>query len=222
MLSPADWALIESWKSKGIPLYIVLRGIESAFDRYNSKPRRRSVKSLFYCQEEVEAQFAEWMESRLGARPAADGEEQSGSVANDATTTASLPFPREVIAEHLARAHDGLQAARTRRAADDLYHALDRAGNRLEELRLDFEVTPRPDIQAIEDCLTHLEELIDRALQTSLGAEEIAQSRAAAEAQLKPYKDRMASEAYGQTLNNLMAKSLRERAGVPRLSLFYI
>src|SRR6266536_1694176 len=43
-LSPMDWALIESWKELGIPLHIVLRGIEKAFDSWEAKPRKRSVK----------------------------------------------------------------------------------------------------------------------------------------------------------------------------------
>lgn len=219
LLSPADWALIESWKTKGIPLHIVLRGIEQAFDSYDAKPRRRSVKTLFYCQEEVEAQFAEWTDSRLGA---ADDDRQP---AGPQVESAALPFPREIIAAHFASAREALEAARAnraQRAADDLCQALGRAAIRVEELRLDFEQMPRPDMQGIENSLTHLEELLDRSLHASLSAAEIAQSKAAAELQLKPYKDRMASEAYVQTLNNLMAKRLRERAGVPRLSLFYI
>ena len=71
LLSPMDWALIESWKEMGVPLHVALRGIEKSFDSYESKPRKRSVKSLFYCQEEVEAQFAEWLESQTGATPEA-------------------------------------------------------------------------------------------------------------------------------------------------------
>src|SRR5256714_7319629 len=70
LLSPMDWALIESWKQKGVPLHVALRGIEQAFDSYEAKPRRRSVKSLLYCEEEVEAQFAEWRERQQGAHEA--------------------------------------------------------------------------------------------------------------------------------------------------------
>src|ERR687884_2022726 len=72
LVSPLDWSLMESWKAAGIPLHVVLRGIEKAFDSYEARPRNRSVKSLFYCQEEVEAQFAEWLESRRGAHATAD------------------------------------------------------------------------------------------------------------------------------------------------------
>src|ERR687889_2371712 len=68
LVSPLDWSLMESWKKMGIPLHVVLRGIEKAFDSYESRPRNRSVKTLYYCQEEVEAQFAEWVESQTGAR----------------------------------------------------------------------------------------------------------------------------------------------------------
>src|SRR5688500_14905535 len=67
LLSSMDWALIESWKEMGVPLHVALRGIEQAFDSYEAKPRKRSIKTLLYCQEEVEAQYAEWLESRVGA-----------------------------------------------------------------------------------------------------------------------------------------------------------
>src|SRR5919206_3859489 len=60
LVSTLDWALIESWKRMGVPLHVALRGIEKAFDSYESRPRKRTVKSLMYCQEEVEAQFHEW------------------------------------------------------------------------------------------------------------------------------------------------------------------
>src|SRR5437867_13150923 len=59
MLSPIDWALIESWKERGVPLHVALRAIEHAFDSHEAKKRKRSVKSLLYCQEEVEAQYSE-------------------------------------------------------------------------------------------------------------------------------------------------------------------
>src|SRR3954462_8264467 len=72
LLSPMDWALIESWKEMGVPLHVALRGVEHAFDSFEAKPRRRSVKTLMYCQEEVEAQYAEWLESQTGAAAAED------------------------------------------------------------------------------------------------------------------------------------------------------
>ena len=64
LLSPLDWALIETWQERGIPLRIVLRGIEKVFDGVDKQTaQKRTVKSLIYCREEIEAQYAEWLET---------------------------------------------------------------------------------------------------------------------------------------------------------------
>src|SRR6476620_9930390 len=99
-----DWALIESWKDMSVPLHVALRGIEKAFDSWESKPRKRSIKSLLYCQEEVEAQFAEWREARVGA---AQPEEQKQNGEQPVREGDGL-FTRAAILEHLGRGHRGL------------------------------------------------------------------------------------------------------------------
>ncbi|HEY0785339.1 MAG TPA: hypothetical protein VGD62_05665, partial [Acidobacteriaceae bacterium] len=43
MLSTLDWALIETWRDAGIPLEAVLRGIDSAFDRYDARKAKTRV-----------------------------------------------------------------------------------------------------------------------------------------------------------------------------------
>ena len=93
MLSPMDWALIESWKERGVPLHVALRGIEHAFDSHDAKKQKRTVKTLLYCVEEVEAQYAEWLESRVGSHEPAEAE-----ASNDKT-----PFPRAAVLQHLDR-----------------------------------------------------------------------------------------------------------------------
>ncbi len=99
LVSSIDWALIETWKEQGVPLHIALRGIEKAFDSWEAKPRKRSIKSLLYCQEEVEAQYAEWLESRVGAGTESNSE---GYVGNDVRSEdEGLPFPRQAIVAHL-------------------------------------------------------------------------------------------------------------------------
>ena len=40
-LSPLDWALIEVWQDRGIPLHIVIRSIESVFDVFDRQPPGR-------------------------------------------------------------------------------------------------------------------------------------------------------------------------------------
>ena len=135
LLSPMDWALIESWKEMGVPLHVALRGVERSFDSFESKPRRRTVKSLLYCQEEVEAQFAEWQEAQVGAAAAGNGNGERAA-ADDA-----LPFSRAAILEHLERARQSLQKIcdeRKKSRGDDFCEALSRAAARLVELMEDF------------------------------------------------------------------------------------
>ena len=236
LLSPMDWALIESWKEMGVPLHVALRGIEKSFDSHESRPRKRSVKSLMYCQEEVEAQFQEWLESQTGAhaknatvedgaRPA-QASDAEGATASDEGAGRGLPFPRAVISAHLSSCREEIRRAldsRSARAGDEvLCEALTRAAARLEELQADFERAPRPDAEALESALTDIEALLDRALRETLTPDALEEARGAAAEQLKPYRARMERATYEQTLENLLAKALRERACVPRLSLFYL
>src|SRR5437868_14447412 len=130
LLSPMDWALIESWKEMGVPLHVALRGIESAFDSFEAKPRRRSVKTLLYCQEEVEAQFGEWQEAQVGAANN-NGEGVVGETSDDAR----LPFPRAVIIEHMERVRAALVQIcdeRKKSRKDNFCDALSRAASRLK------------------------------------------------------------------------------------------
>jgi hypothetical protein len=72
VLSPGDWQMLEAWHRRGIPLAVVLRGINQAFDRFRaSGPRPDRINSLRYCEQEVEAA---WEEHRA-ARPGAAGDD---------------------------------------------------------------------------------------------------------------------------------------------------
>jgi hypothetical protein len=222
LLSPMDWALIESWKEMGVPLHVALRGIERAFDSFEAKPRRRSVKSLLYCQEEVEAQFLEWQEAQVGA--AANSNGQGGAV-KEIVDDASLPFPRAVILEHLEHARTALMRIcdeRKRARKDDFCDALSRAAARLKELEEDFASAARPDAERLEESLTSLEKMLDESLRQSISSQHLATVRTESEEQLQPYRSRMERAVFEQTLDNLLLKRLRDAHGLPRLSLFYL
>src|SRR5215468_2722870 len=67
LLSTLDWALIETWKDAGVPLAAVLRGIDSAFDKYDARPSKtRKVNSLAYCAQEVLAAAEEMNQAGAG------------------------------------------------------------------------------------------------------------------------------------------------------------
>jgi hypothetical protein len=217
MLSPLDWALIESWKERGVPLHVALRSIEHAFDSHQAKQRKRSVKTLLYCQEEVEAQYAEWLESRVGSH-----EEPESQTESDKEKS---PFPRDVVVAHLARSLDELTKLYEQRRTldeDELSEALSRATNLLSEIRDDYASAAHPDARKLEDSLTGLERMLDDAIHKVVSDTELGLIETEIDSQLKPYKRHMDKAAFEQTRGNLLRKHLRERFGVPRLSLFFL
>jgi hypothetical protein len=220
LLSPMDWALIESWQAMEVPLHVALRGIEKAFDSWESKPRKRSIKSLLYCQEEVEAQYAEWLEAHVGAERGRDGE-----VAVSENGDKGLPFPRQTILEHLRRGRTALlQTFGKRKQAheDDFTEALTRAADLLEELERDFNQSVTPDAQKLEVSLTGLERMLSDAIRSVVPTDQLEAVTREVKEQLRPYRKHMEAVVYQQTFDNLLLKALREQFAVPRLSLFYL
>jgi hypothetical protein len=213
-LSPMDWALMETWKQQGIPLHIVLRGIEKSFDSFEARPRKRTVKSLLYCQEEVEAQFAEWVEARVGSQRTPDRE----------TDSEKTPFSFAAISEHLKRVRGSLtelSVTRKRQGEDDLSEALERASLLLGEIESDLTETTL-DTRKLEDSLTGLERMLNDAMLSVANGNTLDELKQEVKDQLKPYRTQMEKAVYTQTFDNLLLKRLREKLDLPRLSLFYV
>ena len=62
LLSTLDWVLIEGWKEQGIPLELVLKGMERAFSR-----AKRKINSLAYCVRAIEEVCEEQKELTIEA-----------------------------------------------------------------------------------------------------------------------------------------------------------
>src|ERR1044072_297860 len=195
-----DWALMETWKQQGIPLHIVLRGVEKSFDSYEARPRKRTVKSLLYCQEEVEAQYAEWVEAQVGSSNAS-AEPESGKT----------PFSYAAISEHLQRSRNELsELAESRKQEDDLSEALTRAIALLADIEKDFASGATLDTRKLEDSLTGLERMLNDSMLSAAGASTLDEFKNGVKEQLKPYRGQMDAAAYQQTFDNLLLKRLRE------------
>ncbi|MGH9678191.1 MAG: hypothetical protein ACRD36_13890, partial [Candidatus Acidiferrum sp.] len=51
LVSPLDWAIMETWQKAGVPLEAALKGIDRAFESYQRSRRGagKALKSLAYC-----------------------------------------------------------------------------------------------------------------------------------------------------------------------------
>ena len=201
-LSPLDWALIETWQEREVPLHIVLRSIDKVFDNYEKSKKKRTIKSLAFCSEEIEAQYEEWLESQVGKNGTQEVEE----------IIESSIFSQDAIAEHLENVAKEISDVKLK-LNNQLQDVLERVLHRLNELKKGF-----TDSENLETDLANLEKTIDEVLLAN--PEE--NLKAEVENQLKVYKKQMDTEVYLRTFDLMLLKRLRDESGIPRLSLFYL
>jgi hypothetical protein len=226
LISPMDWALVESWKNAGIPLHIVLRAINQAFDAYDARAQKyRKINSILYCEQQVESTFAEYRLAQVGGEPASSRSEGEEAKSGAGSSGEHEAFPKDVLFGFLARCDDELCAAASRALASGrtaLENAIDRARARLKEITAEVERSARVDAEALERDLDGIDRMILEAARESLGEEELKKLRAEAESHLRSYRKKMDKAIYEQTVQNFIARRLREMNQIPRMSLFYL
>lgn len=215
LLSTLDWALIETWKDAGIPLAAVLRGIDSAFDRYEQRPSKtKKVNSLAYCSQEVLAAAEDMKEAAVGA---------AGEAPGPAKSEAGQGFESPNLVAFLRRNADALDAAKLpHRGGVSSQIVAREIASSLRQLVADIEKKPASRLEDLERRLTVLEEKLFAALLGSAQDEEIVTVRAEAERELIPYRRKMSGAQIDQLQKQYLQKRLLEKYRLPRLSLFYM
>jgi hypothetical protein len=227
-ISPMDWALIESWKTANIPLHLVLRAINQAFDAYDAQPRKyRKVNSIFYCEQAVETMFADYRLAQVGAQTVtiqADASNPPGTDSQAQRPTMSA-FPKEVILEFLDNSYKELALAESfarEQKKNQLEETLARSRKRLRVIAEDLEGAAHINDEALECDLDTIDRMILQSIAESLSESEHNEIREEAESHLKAYKKKMDKKIFEQTLQNFISRRYRELHRIPRLSLFYI
>lgn len=223
LVSPLDWSLMEGWQQRGVPLHVVLRGINNSFDGYDQKTSRgRKVNSLLYCQQEVEALFEEFCDSRVGSN-SVSVENNGAENGNGNGEESSLPFTRKTVNDFLTEHQQHLGELSDRNSGNQaLKDTLERVSLRLEQIIEDLQMAKTFSAEALETDLTMIEEVILDGLKEAVTEAELKEIKREGNLKLREYKKSMGKEVYEQTLGNYVARRLREKFGVPRLSLFYL
>ncbi len=222
LISPMDWALVESWKDAGIPLHIVLRSINESFDSYDARAQKhRKINSIFYCQQAVEGNFAEYRLAQVGG----GSEINTTEAPSESTQSDQSAFPKEVILEFLARCEDELRLIGKRAeegARTEIGGAVTRARDRLTEIVSEIVGSARVNAEALERDLDAVDRMILEAAARECGEEQLKQIRVEAQSQLRSYRKKMDKAIYEQTVQNFVSRRLREINNIPRMSLFYL
>jgi hypothetical protein len=227
LVSPLDWAILETWQKAGIPIGAVLKGIDRAFESWARSRRAaggRQLKSLAYCVDAVLDAAAEAAEAAAGTGP-----EVKSSRAG------AEPFSREELRKYLQR-----NAARLRAAAGKLRAKVgagagagaatltalavrfDETAQKLDEALPLLDAPGALDLEDFERRMTVLEEKLAAALAADADEEALLAIRREMDRSLAPYRRKMSAEQLAQLERQYTQKRLFEYFEVPRLSLFYL
>lgn len=208
-----SFEIVSRWAAEGVPLKVAMGGIDRYFERYYRKgPRRRPVK-IDFCEADVLDVFDEWRRATgLTAAPVGAVADAAGQPAPPRKKGPSLP-------EHLERVLVKLSSLRATGALGDECDALvDRVSAELDGARARSAGLRGDERRATLERLAALDaELIARATGATTAAFMDGLRREASD-ELAPFRNTMASDAFGVALGRATTRLLRERLGLPIIS----
>lgn len=192
LLSPRDFALLAEWRALGVPIEAIEQGIDTAFSRREERSARGRVNSLGYCAGAVLEAWERRVETSVG---------KGGKAGPETNVVAALDRLGERLAE--AAGHRPDLAAPIEAALRSM-ERLGKSGKNAEET---------------EESLARLDKRLTKALSDALPAEERESLKAEVAGALARANVRMDADAAERTSRALTRRTLRERLGLPRLSL---
>jgi hypothetical protein len=212
LVSPLDWAIMETWQKAGVPLEAVLKGIDRAFESYGRSRRGggKPLKSLAYCTDAILEAVAENQEAAAGSTP------------KNGRATAE-PFSRDEFRAYFTRnSAQVVKAAETQRAAHpELAARLAEIAQSLSSSLALLDTPGTLDVEDLERRLTIQDEKIQAALTQHASEELMLRIRREVDSQLAMYRRKMKAEHLSLVERQYTQKRLLEEFRLPRLSLYY-
>jgi hypothetical protein len=214
LVSPLDWAIVETWQKAGIPLGAVLKGIDHAFESWGRSRRAasgRQLKSLAYCVDAVLDAAAEAREATVGSGP-------------EIRSARPVPFSRDELRRYLERNAGRVRGAAEKHRANhpELAARFQEIGKRLEEALPLVDSPGALDLEDLERRLTVLEDKMTAVISADADEETLLAVRREMDRSLAAYRRKMSAEQLAQIERQYKQKRLFELFEVPRLSLFYL
>lgn len=196
LLSPLDWALVESWKNAGVPLEAVLRGIDAAFEKWRSrKAKTQKINGLAFCAQTV----------------LAEAQQMAGAAPRQAASQS--PYTVEELRGYLT-ANAGMLRETQNAAYQEIASTLDQLAAEMDEYAQDLE--------RLEQRLTVLEDKMLATAHAAETSEQLLRARQELETELRPYRSKMSAPQLAMLEKQYLDRRLLERQRLPRLSLFYL
>jgi hypothetical protein len=213
LVSPLDWAIMETWRKAGVPLEAALKGIDRAFESYQRSRRGagKPLKSLTYCTDAVLEAAEELQEAAAGAAPAKEN------------ARATEHFTRDALRVYITKNAALLRASAKRLAASHppLSTLLLDFANSLGTALTLLEAPGALDLEDLERRLTIVDEKIHAALLTHTGEGLMLKIHREVDSQLSSYRRKMKAGQLALVERQYLQKRLLDEFQLPRLSLFY-
>ena len=201
LLSPLDWALVESWKNAGIPLAAVLRGIDAAFEKWRAKKTKtQAVNSLAYCAQAI----------ATAAEEIAKGGPSVLEATASAEDSSNAPFPLADLRGYFSK-----------NIADIGKQGFQEIADGLSRFETEAE-TWYKNLEELEMHLSALEEKMLAQARAKQSEDQLFQARRELDLQLRQYRSKMTAQQLSMLERQFLERKLLESSGLPRLSLFYL
>jgi len=213
LVSPLDWAIMETWQKAGVSLEAVFKGIDRAFESYGRSRRGagKALKSLAYCTDAVLEAAEESQEAAAGKADSATNQKKAE------------PFPREGLKSYFAHNLELLRAAIGVWSENSaLVRTLEEAVNALKTCSVLLDSPVALDVEDLERRLTIVDERIHAGLLLHAGEETMLRLRREMDSALAVYRRKMKAEQLALVEKQYLQKRLLEEFSIPRLSLFYL
>jgi hypothetical protein len=212
LVSPLDWAIMETWQRAGVPLEAVLKGIDRAFESYGRSRRGagKPLKSLAYCTDAVLQVAEEALEAAAGSAP------KNGRAAKES-------FPREELKAYLGKNAALVAAAAEKEARrhPEMAARLVEIADSVKASSLLLDSPAKVDFEDLERRLTVLDDKLAALLVTHATEELMLRIRREVDGQLSAYRRKMKAEQLALVEKKYTQKRLLEEFALPRLSLYY-
>jgi hypothetical protein len=213
LVSPLDWAIMETWQKAGVPLDAVLKGIDHAFESYQRSRRGagKPLKSLAYCTDAVLEAAEEQMEAAAGSAP------------KNGTAAAKEPFSRDELRIYFLKNAEqiGRVATGQGQTGAALAERLREIAQSLSGMTMLLDTPGALDLEDVERRLTILDDKLHGVLMSHAREEMMLKVRREMDGQLAAYRRKMKAEQIALVEKQYLQKRLLEEFGLRRLSLYY-
>ncbi len=213
LVSPLDWAIMETWQQAGVPLEAALKGIDRAFESHaRSRRGGKPMKSLAYCTDAVLEVAQEAQEAAAGGHPTGSDKKQAEPFSRDAL--------RDFFAKNLSQLQNAASSGTT--SQPELASRLKECAASLSQCSAILDSPAALDLEDLERRLTVLDDKIQASLLQHAGEELLLRLRREVDGQLALYRGKMRPEQIALVERQYLHKRLLEEFRLPRLSLFYL